>query len=77
LFGASSYRQSAMTPVLCKVAVQPFENIVPTTIGLDTAKVAMANGITAVVLQSGRAIVMQKDDLADLASQNLFSVFVC
>lgn len=76
-FGASNDRKLAIAPVLCKIAVPPFENIVPATIGSDTAKVAIANGVTVIVVQSGRTIVMQKDELADLAARNLLSVLVC
>jgi DUF1009 family protein len=74
-FGASSARKRAQFPVLCKIAVEPFELIDIPTIGLDTARLCLANGLKAIVVQSGRAIMMQRDEVVALASPGELCVY--
>jgi DUF1009 family protein len=76
-FGRSAQRKSVVAPALCKVAIQPFEDIAPTTVGETTAEIAMANGVSVIIVEAGRATVMQQQALSHLAARNLFSVFVC
>lgn len=67
-FGSSAGRQDAKFPVLCKVAVPPFERIDVPTIGSETIRLCMENGIRAIVIEREKTIVMQPDQVAAFAN---------
>jgi UDP-2,3-diacylglucosamine hydrolase len=66
-FGASSHRRSAIFPVLCKVAIAPFEKIDVPTIGIETLKNCVENGIRAIIVEGGKTILMQREEVVAFA----------
>ncbi len=74
-FGASSDRKSAVFPALCKVTVPPFEKIDQPTIGIDTARLCIDNGIRAIVVEGGKTILMQRQEVVRLVNSGLICVY--
>lgn len=74
-FGSSPERKSAVFPVLCKIVVPPFEKVDVPTIGLDTVRLCAENGIRAIVVQGGKTILMQPDDVRAFADRGSISVY--
>ena len=62
-FGRSSQRRIAHFPVLCKISIQPFENIRVPTIGLNTVELCILNGIRAILIDGDKTIIMQKSEI--------------
>jgi DUF1009 family protein len=75
-FGKSRHRAGAGSfPVLCKVAAEPFRDIDTPTIGAKTAQLCVENGVRAIVVQAGNAIVMQRAEIEAIARRD--SLCVC
>lgn len=74
-FGRSQQRRAASYPVLCKVAVPPFELIDAPTIGLDTVHQCVENGLRAIVVEARKTIVMQRDDVLQLANSDQIALY--
>ncbi len=62
-FGISNVRNTTSYPVLCKVSVKTFEGIVTPTIGFDTVRLCIDNGINGIVIEGGKTIILQRPDL--------------
>jgi DUF1009 family protein len=74
-FGSSSVRKEVPYPVLCKISLIPSDQIDVPTIGEDTVRLCIANGIRAIVLEGGKNILMQREEVIRLANEG--SIYVC
>lgn len=74
-FGLSPKRETAAFPVLCKIAVAPFHKIDVPTIGAQTARLCLSNGVRAIAVEAGNTIVMQREELATIARSGSICVY--
>jgi DUF1009 family protein len=74
-FGSSRKREETEFPVLCKIAVPPFERIDVPTIGIETVRLCAKNGIRAVVVDGDNTILMQRDEVIAFAMEGSICVY--
>lgn len=74
-FGSSKLRSEAHFPVLCRVSTQPFGLIDPPIIGAQTVRECQRNGVRAILIEAGRTIMMQTNELDDLACQSSVAIY--
>jgi len=74
-FGESPERDEAVFPVLVKPPIEPLKKIDVPTIGEQTVRLCKANGIRGIVLKGGENMVMQREEVVRLATDNGFYIY--